>query len=181
MTDPNSAWGPKTWNFLHAIALTYPPKADKTKQDAMKSMLESLQGVIPCDICRTHYTEWYNQEKTNPTTFDGQENLFDALVKFHNTVNISKPNQTREITSKQAHDIHGQFPPSGSVCPSTKKTSESTLFILDRRFLILAIVVCVVIGIITHRRRMANNARVTNTTNTTNTKYTHTHTNNSAP
>ena len=159
MTDPNSAWGPKTWNFLHAIALTYPQKADKGKQDAMIAMLRSLEGVIPCATCREHYKEWFSQTESTKTAFDGQENLFNALVDFHNAVNIRKtkpPTTALTLTYKKAHDIHGQFPPANSVCPSNKNNDESNISILDRRFLLIAIALCVVIGIITHRHRIAN-------------------------
>lgn len=152
MTDPILVWGPPTWNFLHAIALTYPQKADIVKRDAMILMLKSLEGVIPCKECRDHYADWFAREESRKVAFNGRESLFDALVDLHNSVN--KMNNKPTIDHEKAHVIHGQFAAAGSVCPSSNKNSTDAPMI-DRRFFVVAIVVCVVIGIIAHRRRLA--------------------------
>ena len=150
------SWGPKTWNFLHAIALTYPLKAEAAKKDSMIQMLSSLKGLIPCDKCVSHYTDWFNTTRTSDKAFEGRESLFNALVELHNKVN--ETNGKGRVSEIQAHRIHGNFPPSGSVCPS----SASNIHLVDssmyeRRFFFIAIVVCVVVGILAHRRRQRNN------------------------
>ena len=155
MADPNIAWGKKTWDFLHAISLTYPPNADACMRTAMISMLKSLEGVIPCPKCRVHYGEWVVRTTVTDSTqaaFMGQENLFNALVDLHNEVNALKSTGSppSPVSYVAAHSIHGQFAPTGSVCPSS--TSTSALDASMRRLIGIAIVACVVACLIARRR-----------------------------
>lgn len=147
----SKAWGPRTWNFLHTIALNY--EATEAKKKAMCSLLESLVCVIPCADCRNHYGLWFakiNENKDTETSiFNGPQSLFNSLVDLHNDVN--KRQNKASITTERAHEIHGAFVVSGSACPSSKSTSGSSST-GDRLVVVMSIVVCVLLGVLTRRQ-----------------------------
>jgi len=73
-------WGPLLWGVLHNLA------ALVTDISKWTPLLELLSTTIPCDICRTHYTQYYN---AHPVTVD----ISLWLFSLHNDVNhrIGKP------------------------------------------------------------------------------------------
>ena len=75
-----TVWGPLLWNILHTLAAMVPDISKWT------TLLTLLTTTIPCEICRTHYTQYYND---HPVTGD----IATWLFVFHNDVNhrIGKP------------------------------------------------------------------------------------------
>ena len=52
----------------------------------MKEFFESLQIIIPCPICRTHYTSHMAKLPIGPS-LDSRKDLFRWTVDLHNDVN----------------------------------------------------------------------------------------------
>jgi len=80
-------WGPLFWHVIHIVALSYPIQEPSygVKRHA-KEFFESLASLIPCPVCRDHYTEHL---KNNPisTFLDKRADLFRWTVMLHNEVN----------------------------------------------------------------------------------------------
>ena len=92
---PPSSWGPFFWHSMHIVALGYPSKPTYGHKKAAKEYYESLVFLIPCPICREHYSEFL---KTMPITpfLDRRDDLFKWTVELHNNVNekLGKPRYT---------------------------------------------------------------------------------------
>ena len=79
-----SVWGPIFWHTMHIISLGYPEEPDEKTRQAASSFYESLSTLIPCPICRDHYTQHIQQ--TPPTT-ESRKSLVEWVWKIHNQVN----------------------------------------------------------------------------------------------
>jgi hypothetical protein len=81
--DPE-LWGPKLWFFLHTISFEYNPSIETKK--SYSTFFNSLAPIIPCEICRLHYTKFL---KNNPieNSLDNKESLIKWVLKCHNNVN----------------------------------------------------------------------------------------------
>jgi hypothetical protein len=51
---PPEEWGPPTWYLIFTIINDMPEYPRNTEYYQM--FFESLQGVLPCQMCRDHYT-----------------------------------------------------------------------------------------------------------------------------
>lgn len=53
---PPSEWGPPAWAFIFAVI----DEMDEYPQDTeyYRMFFESLKGVLPCEKCRFHYTQY---------------------------------------------------------------------------------------------------------------------------
>jgi hypothetical protein len=81
--DPE-LWGPKLWFFLHTLSFEYNPSIETKKSHS--TFFNSLASIIPCEICRLHYTKFL---KNNPieNSLDNKESLIKWVLKCHNNVN----------------------------------------------------------------------------------------------
>ena len=92
--DP-TIWGPKTWFFLHSVALIYPENPTKQDKKNYKTFFESLQHVLPCPGCSDNYKRHL---KELPIDLSNNINLNKWLIEMHNKVNdiYNKPRYTYE-------------------------------------------------------------------------------------
>ena len=88
-------WGPKAWEFLHAISFGYSDNPSETEKENMLKFFMSLPYTLPCNICAGHCKK--NLE-TNPPRVDNKDSLSRWLVDFHNNVNdqTNKENGTNK-------------------------------------------------------------------------------------
>jgi hypothetical protein len=82
---PPSVWGPIFWNTIHIITLGYPPQPDEETQTAAKNFFYSLQYLLPCDICKSHYKKHISEF---PPVTSSQKELIQWAFDLHNKVNI---------------------------------------------------------------------------------------------
>lgn len=89
---PPTAWGPFFWHTMHIVALGYPSTPTYTDKKAAKEFYESLQFLIPCPICREHYSKYMKEQAISPF-LDRRQDLFRWTVDIHNKVNqsLNKP------------------------------------------------------------------------------------------
>ena len=138
-------WGKHAWLFLHTISFAYPiNKADvtpKLKKDA-ENLLESLKSLLPCGICRDHYTKMV---ETYPPNVDDRTGFSKYLVDIHNKVNerLGKP----IISYEKATEL---FAPN-SVIP--EELYESSSQKRNWKWWIIAIIFIIVIFIIVYYRK----------------------------
>jgi hypothetical protein len=86
MHIPPEVWGPFFWNTIHIAALGYPAKPSYAHKKAAKQFFESLVLLIPCPICRTHYSEYLEKYPISPH-LDSRGDLFKWTHLLHNEVN----------------------------------------------------------------------------------------------
>jgi len=86
MHVPPEVWGPFFWHTIHIVALGYPPDPTYSDKKATKDFFESLQNLIPCPICRQHYTSHMTKLPIGPS-LDSRKDLFRWTVDLHNEVN----------------------------------------------------------------------------------------------
>jgi hypothetical protein len=103
MNLPPAAWGPFFWHTMHIIALGYPKNPTYTDKKAAKEFYESLQHLIPCPVCRTHYQKHLADIPLTPH-LDSRTDLFKWTIDIHNRVNtdLGKP----LFTAKQSVDYY---------------------------------------------------------------------------
>ena len=87
MHIPPEVWGPFFWHTIHIGALGYPQQPTYSDKKAMKEVIESLQTIIPCPICRTHYVSHLAKIPVT-ASLDARADLFRWTVDLHNEVNV---------------------------------------------------------------------------------------------
>ena len=88
MHFPPNVWGPFFWHTIHITALGYPKEPTYTDKRAAKEFFESLRFLLPCGICREHYTKHLHENPISPF-LDRRADLFKWTVMIHNKVNKS--------------------------------------------------------------------------------------------
>ena len=92
MKLPPTVWGPLFWHTIHIVALGYSNSPTYAQKRAAKEFFESLTQLIPCAVCREHYTTHLNKNPISPH-LDRRDDLFKWTVHLHNEVNslLGKP------------------------------------------------------------------------------------------
>ena len=83
--DPN-IWGPKMWFSLHSITFTYPFRPDSEQKERFKNFFKSLEYILPCKICRVHYSKNIRKHPIENNLKD-RKSLVYWLIDIHNMVN----------------------------------------------------------------------------------------------
>ena len=86
MHVPPEVWGPFFWHTIHIVALGYPQDPSYGHKKATKEFFESLQQLIPCPICKQHYTSHMAKIPIGPS-LDNRKDLFRWTIDLHNEVN----------------------------------------------------------------------------------------------
>jgi hypothetical protein len=82
-------WGPHAWIFLHSITFNYPNNPSNEVKKQYKIFFESLQFVLPCDVCKSNYKKKLITLKINEEILSCRKNLIKWLIQIHNQVNKS--------------------------------------------------------------------------------------------
>jgi len=83
---PN-VWGPVIWHALHYISLGYPVNPSEDQKQKYKTFFSLLSDVIPCSICRNHFSENLIKMRLSDEFLKTKESLIKWLIDFHNIVN----------------------------------------------------------------------------------------------
>lgn len=91
--DP-SIWGEHAWFFMHTITFTYPKNPTETDKQHMYNFFMTLQYILPCEHCKTHYKNHLYQNPITPY-LESRKSLVMWLIDLHNRVNrsLNKPVQ----------------------------------------------------------------------------------------
>jgi Erv1 / Alr family len=92
MHIPPETWGPFFWHTIHIVALGYPTNPSHAHKKAAREFFEALVHLIPCPICREHYTKHISTHPIGPH-LDRRSDLFRWTLLLHNEVNktLGKP------------------------------------------------------------------------------------------
>ncbi len=87
---PPDVWGPIFWNAMHIVSLAYPAQPTEADKAGARAFFESLATVIPCPVCREHYSE---KIKASPIAVESKGELIYWVWDIHNQVNtmLNKP------------------------------------------------------------------------------------------
>ena len=100
-------WGPKMWHILHTVSFTYPKSPTCEQKNQFKTFYMSLQHILPCSVCRSHYKE---NLKINPidNALDSRVDLVKWVIDFHNLVNyqLGKRQYSYDEVVKMYHKIY---------------------------------------------------------------------------
>lgn len=86
-------WGACAWDFLQAMAFSYPranQEPDSKQRLAFSQILHGLVQTLPCIACRTH---WSQLLRENPPQLENRQTAVRWVFDAHNEVNarLGKP------------------------------------------------------------------------------------------
>jgi hypothetical protein len=104
-----AVWGPIFWTTMHIVSLGYSMNPTSQEREAAVQFYESLQYVIPCPICRSHYSEFLKQSPVNEAVKD-RNTLIQWVYTIHNQVNkkLNKPELSFEAYVKNMQALAAQ-------------------------------------------------------------------------
>jgi hypothetical protein len=113
-----SQWGPALWKILHTTAAQYPDNPTPQYKASCRQFFYALRHMLPCDVCRTHYTQLLSQRQ--PQVNSGTE-LQQWVLWLHNQVNKRTGSAGgKEWTMAQ---LEAQYPPKNSETKETVVTA----------------------------------------------------------
>lgn len=80
------SWGPFVWYLIHSIS--YNIDDDEyftTHKKNYINLMNSLKFIIPCPICRGHYSKHFNKSKISDC--NTKDEFIEWTVKIHNLTN----------------------------------------------------------------------------------------------
>lgn len=131
-----SIWGNSMWNSLHCISFTYPVLPSDEDKKHYKIYFESLKYVLPCCVCRKHYTKhtqiggdfeivddiFESRHSLSKWVFDLHKNVNESLgmiydityediyVKYNSYIATCNMSTEKKITAySNAHDKEAPF------------------------------------------------------------------------
>lgn len=91
-------WGPLFWKTMHIVSLGYNPEPSKQEQDDAIRFFKSLETMLPCNICRSHYSQ-FMREMPIEQAVGSRDTLIYWVFQIHNKVNAHLGK--REITFEE--------------------------------------------------------------------------------
>lgn len=87
-----SIWGSSTWKSLHCMSFVYPEQPSESDKLHYKTYFQTLKYVLPCCVCRKHYTEHTApgaKFEITDEVFYSKSTLTKWLFELHNNVDNS--------------------------------------------------------------------------------------------
>ena len=81
-----SAWGPGLWKFIHTSSQNLPNALQDDHKEAIRQLLSSLLYLLPCEMCRNHYRQWYSEHVS--CQLETKAQVIALFVDLHNSVNV---------------------------------------------------------------------------------------------
>jgi hypothetical protein len=79
-----AVWGPCFWTTMHIVSLGVSTAPSAEEQEGIRKFYESLQVVIPCPLCRSHYKEALI---AMPLRTRSRDELVEWVYDIHNYIN----------------------------------------------------------------------------------------------
>jgi hypothetical protein len=121
-------WGPCAWKLMHSVAATYRPQhqsvpnARTIKEDSDSAKLhyatfyKNLQYVLPCHLCRAHYSEFLGAHPVEDSLRD-ENTLQKWVYDLHDDVN--RRNGKQSPTFDEVLRMYNEFDPSRPFTEAT--------------------------------------------------------------
>jgi hypothetical protein len=119
-------WGPSFWLILHTISINYASTGNPSYLEKRHhyDFFRNLQFVLPCTICRQHYTDFF---KTYPIEnfLESKKMLVKWVIMVHNQVN--KRQHKPMLEYNEVIQLYQKIYARGSFCsPTCAEESSST-------------------------------------------------------
>jgi hypothetical protein len=79
-------WGPLFWRTMHIVSLGYNTEPSKREQEDAIRFYKALETMLPCGICRAHYSEFLKEMPVEEAVAS-RDDLVYWVFKLHNKVN----------------------------------------------------------------------------------------------
>jgi hypothetical protein len=79
----STEWQPLTWILFHTIALNY----NNNYKDKYIEFFETFKTILPCSICKNHYTSNVNSNELSIINNINEEKIFNWTIDLHNIIN----------------------------------------------------------------------------------------------
>jgi len=113
-------WGPIFWTTMHIVTLGYSENPTNEEQKSAVEFFRSFTYMLPCPICRTHYSQFMKDVPVEDHVGSRQD-LIHWLFDLHNKVNVQlgkRPIDFKQFIENMralANSGHIQLPPSNYV------------------------------------------------------------------
>jgi len=100
-------WGKSYWEMSHYLTLAYPDMPTNHDKLIVKTHFENLKYLLPCENCRSHYSEYMSIYPLTDDILNSRYKLIKWLIDLHNSVNKrlgKKEYQINEIISMYLSD-----------------------------------------------------------------------------
>lgn len=81
-------WGPIFWHTMHIVSLGYSPEPSKREQEDAIRFYKSLETMLPCGICRRHYSQFLVEMPVEQAV-GNRDDLIYWVFQLHNKVNAN--------------------------------------------------------------------------------------------
>lgn len=111
---PLPTWADAVWRSLYFFARTYPDQPTPSEQKNLVQFMTSMQGLLPCQQCRTHFAEHLseleNAKVSRITLYQWIFNVQNDINKRNGRKEYSWADSIEAVTrmsmGKGAHSIH---------------------------------------------------------------------------
>jgi hypothetical protein len=118
-------WGPIFWNTMHIVSLGYSPEPSKQEQEDAIRFYKSLETMLPCGTCRSHYSDFLRQMPVEQAV-GSRDDLIYWVFQLHNKVNVNLGK--RELTFDEYIQSMRTLASSGGSTPRFFTSSNIALF-----------------------------------------------------
>jgi hypothetical protein len=118
---PPEVWGPIFWSTLHIVSLAYPDQPTYSEKRAAKEFFNALPFLLPCPVCRTHFSEVV-QALPVETWLDDRKSLTEWVWMAHNRVNAKLGKA--EVSMADFYKAYTQMAERGLPIPPASPTAE---------------------------------------------------------
>ena len=116
-----ACWGPPQWMALHQLLRGYPREnASPEKQAALKSYVQGLAGIIPCNACAQHWKALADTVATG-----SRAEALKWSIDVHNAVNIRTGKKMYSYAEALAL-LRDTCPDNRFQCSNKQETAAST-------------------------------------------------------
>lgn len=120
-------WGPIFWRTMHIVSLGYNPEPTKREQEDAIRFYKALETMLPCGICRAHYSEFL-KEMPVEAAVGSRDDLIYWVFQLHNKVNANLGK--RQFTFDEYIQSMRQLAASDGFMPSRLSPSNIALLFL---------------------------------------------------
>lgn len=127
-------WGPHIWKALHYVSIGYPENPTEGQKQKYKEFYLLLQDVLPCQLCREHYSENLKKAPLTNDILSDREKLIKWVIDIHNIVNeMNGKNKMRYQEAKTLVDTYkcAHPEPFKSIIKNTKSVNKKQVKFRD--------------------------------------------------
>lgn len=104
--DPK-LWGSEQWTFLEIMVRHFPDTLTEIQQKNLKIHLLSMEHILPCEVCRTHYGDYIRRTNLKGMDLSKKETVKKWMNDIHNE--LLKNPRTLESVDKYYENLENKY------------------------------------------------------------------------